>query len=54
MPPEVDPSSLTPHEISKLSKKDLAQHLSALQDMFTEQREKYGAFRPSLPDEEKD
>ena len=40
----VDPSTigLTPHDLSKLSKKDLAKHMAALQVMYTERGRKYG------------
>jgi hypothetical protein len=44
MPSEIDPSTigLTPHDLSKLSKKDLAKHLSTLQEMYVERGRKYG------------
>ena len=42
MPAEINPSTFTPQELSKLSKKDLAKHLSTLQDMYTERGRKYG------------
>ena len=40
----IDPSTLnlTPRELSKMSKKDLANHLSTLQEMYTERGRKYG------------
>ena len=44
MPSEINPStiSLTSHDLSKITKKDLATHLSALQGMYMEKCEKYG------------
>ena len=39
---EVDPSILTPHELSKLNKKDLTRYLSLLQEMYVERGKKYG------------
>jgi hypothetical protein len=44
MPSEVDPSTLdlAPHDLNKISKKDLAKHLSSLQVMYAERGKKYG------------
>jgi hypothetical protein len=44
MSSEVNPStlSLTSHDLTKISKKDLVKHLSALQGMYTECGKKYG------------
>jgi len=42
MPPDIDPSALTPHELSKMNKKDLARHISTLQEMYTVRGRKYG------------
>jgi hypothetical protein len=44
MSSEVDPStlSLTSHDLTKISKKDLVKHLSVLQGMYTERGRKYG------------
>jgi len=46
MPPsEVDPSTLTPHKLSKMNKKDVIKYLGTLQEMFTERGKKYGMSR---------
>jgi hypothetical protein len=45
MPTNVDPATIcvSPNDLSKLTKKELAQHLSSLQGMYAERDEKYGA-----------
>lgn len=42
---EVDPSALTPHELSKMNKKDVVKYLGVLQEMFAERGKKYGMSR---------
>ena len=44
MPTDIDPSTLnlTPHELSKMSKKELANHLANLQGMYDIRTKKYG------------
>ena len=50
MPSEIDPSTLSAGEVSRMTKKDVAKHLAALQHMFAERGKKYGAYlRSSLP-----
>jgi len=39
---EVDLSVLTPHELSKMNKKDIVKYLGTLQEMFVERGKKYG------------
>jgi hypothetical protein len=43
MPSELNPSGLTPHDLSKLNKKALIENLTALQGSYTVQGKKYGA-----------
>jgi hypothetical protein len=43
MSSEIDPFSLTPSEVNKISKKDLAKHLTTLQGMHKNLGKKYGA-----------
>jgi hypothetical protein len=46
------PIGLTPQELSKLGKKDLAKHLTTLQGMYTERGRKYGTWNCGCPDQE--
>jgi hypothetical protein len=39
---EVNLSTLTPHELSKMNKKDLIKHFGDLQVMFEDRGRKYG------------
>lgn len=42
MTSELDPSILTPHELSKLNKKALIENLTVLQGKYNVQSKKYG------------
>ena len=42
MSSEADPSTLTPQDLSKISKAALIKHFSTLQEMYVERGRKYG------------